>query len=283
MLLPMTDRPRPAANRTPRALRRRRGGWVLAALAGGVGAVLLIGWLLPTDTGEPLATLDGPVVVEPVLRPVVPASEPSPPPSEVAAAEPEPVEERVEVPSAEDRQWFQARVFDADGNEVHDAWLLPVDCEGFDYDVARRLHSAVAPGSCTVEAATRDGALMRRSDQVTVRLVAGAEPQVVRLELPSERTGGIGVRFMPTGSGMRVLSVVEGGPAWEAGLEVGDVIISVDGEAVDGLDQQEFVRRMTGPEGSSVEFEISYRDDVEEPSSEPVVERVRVRRRYLDG
>jgi carboxyl-terminal processing protease len=80
-----------------------------------------------------------------------------------------------------------------------------------------------------------------------------------------------------------VLSVVEGGPAWEAGLEVGDVIISVDGEAVDGLDQQEFVRRMTGPEGSSVEFEISYRDDVEEPSSEPVVERVRVRRRYLDG
>lgn len=125
---------------------------------------------------------------------------------------------------------------------------------------------------------------MRRTDQASLRLVADGTPQAVRLQFPEERTGGIGVRFMPTSTGMRVVSVVEGGPAWEAGLEVGDMIITVDGEAVDGLDQQEFVRRMTGPEGSSVEFEILYTDpDGATPGSERVVEQVRVNRRYLDG
>jgi C-terminal processing protease CtpA/Prc len=159
-----------------------------------------------------------------------------------------------------------------------------VACAGFDFDRESGLHSAFAPGECVIEAVRRDGALFRRSDQASLRLVADAGPQSVRLQLPEERTGGIGVRFLPINSGMRVVSVVEGGPAWDAGLEVGDVIVTVDGEAVDGLEQQEFVRRMTGPEGSSVEFEILYRDPESDGlTNEPVVERVRVNRRYLDG
>jgi len=161
---------------------------------------------------------------------------------------------------------------------------MPVACDGFDYDRKTGLHSAFAPSTCIIEAVRQDGALMRRTDQASLRLVADGTPQAVRLQFPEERTGGIGVRFMPTSTGMRVVSVVEGGPAWEAGLEVGDMIITVDGEAVDGLDQQEFVRRMTGPEGSSVEFEILYTDpDGATPGSERVVEQVRVNRRYLDG
>ena len=251
-----------------------------AALIGGIGAVVGIGWLSPADTGAPLKALEGePVAVAPPPRPFPSPAAPAPPLPERVAESPAP--EVVEGPTAEDRQWFQARVFDAHGEEVADATLLPVDCEGFSYDPARRLHSALAPGVCVVEAIRKDGALLRRSPQVSLRLTAGGPPQSVRLELPEERTGGIGVRFIPVRSGMRVMSVVEGGPAWEAGLEVGDVIITVDGEAVDGLDQQEFVRRMTGPEGTSVEFEILYQEGG--PDAEPVVERVCVKRRYLDG
>ncbi len=286
MLLPMMQRPRPSSSRTPRALRprssRRWGG--LAIVLGALGAALWVGWLLPADTGAPLGSLAVTPVEVPAVRPVPRAATPTPSPRTGPVLPPE-VERAPEVegPTAENRQWFRVEIVDADG-EPSQGGVMPVVCDGFDYDRETGLHSAFAPGACVIEAVRRDGALMRRSAQATLHLVADGPPQSVRLEIPEERTGGIGVRFLPMSTGMRVVSVVEGGPAWEAGLEVGDVIVTVDGEAVDGLDQQEFVRRMTGPEGSSVEFEVMYRDGESDGSAnEPVVERVRVNRRYLDG
>jgi len=257
---------------------------VLAIGLGVVGAALLVGWLLPADTGAPLESLAVAPIEVPAVRPVprVVPSSPSPRSGPVLPPQVEPSPE-VEGPTAENRQWFRVEIVDADGKPSQGG-VMPVACDGFDYDRESGLHSGFAPGACVLEAVRRDGALMRRSAQATLRLVAEGPPQSVRLEIPEERTGGIGVRFLPMSTGMRVVSVVEGGPAWDAGLEVGDVIVTVDGEAVDGLDQQEFVRRMTGPEGSSVEFEILYRDGESDGSAnEPVVERVRVNRRYLDG
>jgi membrane-associated protease RseP (regulator of RpoE activity) len=257
---------------------------VVAALSGALGAAVLVGWWLPADTGAPLREVVVPVAVP--ETPVV-AVRPSPSPAP-ALPRPSPVREpaepELEGPTADNRQWFRVQIVDADGSPVVGGHVAPVACDGFDYDRETGLHSAFAPQDCTLEAMKKDGMLRRRSEQETLRLVAGADPQRVRLELPEERTGGIGVRFLPISTGMRVVSVVEGGPAWEAGLEVGDVIVSVDGEAVDGLDTEEFVRRMTGPEGSSVDFEILYSDtDQASQGQEQVVEQVRVRRRYLDG
>lgn len=249
-----------------------------------MGAALLVGWLLPGDTGVPLTDLRLEDAPEPVSQRVVrpPPAVPAPAPAPRALPE-EPLLEAPDGPTADNRQWFRVELVESDGSPATGG-VMPVACDGFDYDRKTGLHSAFAPSTCIIEAVRQDGALMRRTGQASLRLVADGAPQAVRLQFPEERTGGIGVRFMPTSTGMRVVSLVEGGPAWEAGLEVGDMIITVDGEAVDGLDQQEFVRRMTGPEGSSVEFEILYTDpDGATPGSERVVEQVRVNRRYLDG
>ena len=67
--------------------------------------------------------------------------------------------------------------------------------------------------------------------------------------------------------------------AWEAGLEEGDVITAVNGEPAHDLDVQGFVDRMTGPEGSEVEFTIAYPGD----DGEPTDETVRVERRFIEG
>ena len=285
MLLPMTTPSRPPLRRTPRALEPRRGrrGLWLAGLVGVLAAVVLVGVWMPVDTGEAVSIRSGPDVVQPVAprRTATPAT-PMPSPRPVPPGQPTSDPPEVEGPVDERRQWFKVVVVDTTGAPT-EGGLMPVACAGFDYDPSLQLHSAFAPGECTIEAVRRDGALFRRSEAKTLRLEPGAPPQRVELVLPAERTGGIGVRFLPTRSGMRVVSLVEGGPAWEAGLEIGDVIITVDGEAVDGLDQQEFVRRMTGPEGSAVEFEILYADEASAGAEGPVVEQVRVERRYLDG
>ena len=61
-------------------------------------------------------------------------------------------------------------------------------------------------------------------------------------------------------------------------LEVGDEVVSVDGEAVNGMSSEEFIERMTGAEGTDVVFEVLYQDDDGER-----VEEVSVTRRFLDG
>jgi len=179
-------------------------------------------------------------------------------------------------PEAPGLAWMTIDVVDPEGRPNEGASVQPVDCPGFGYHPSARMHYAL-PGACTLSAVRRDGALFARSDPKQVDLSPG-RANYVQLELRAARTGGIGIRFQPGRRGMRVVSVVEGAPAWDAGLEVGDEVVSVDGEAVDGMTVQQFVQRMTGAEGTEVVFEVVYDDDGGER-----VEEVQVTRRYLEG
>src|SRR5207248_1056049 len=50
------------------------------------------------------------------------------------------------------------------------------------------------------------------------------------------------------------------GPAWEAGLQPGDLIVGVGGLSLSGLGLDEAANRLQGTEGSTVELGIQRRD-----------------------
>lgn len=116
------------------------------------------------------------------------------------------------------------------------------------------------PGWCTLVAVRMDGLLSTRSAPVEVEFVMG-ETAFVDIELPVERTGGLGVQIRPVGDGYEVVRVVPGAPAEDMGLRPGDVITEVDGLDAGAMEADEFIATLTGPEGSDVEFMVSMPGD----------------------
>lgn len=129
-------------------------------------------------------------------------------------------------------------------------------------------------GVCSVHAGRRDGALWTQAEPI--RVVAGTQ-DYVQLKLPSARTGGLGVSVKSDPDGIRVVAVHPNTPAYEMGLEAGDLIIEVDGYDTRELDLQEFIRTMTGAEGTEVDFVVEFDTD-EGPAQEPLS----IVRRYLE-
>ncbi|MBV8488171.1 MAG: PDZ domain-containing protein, partial [Planctomycetaceae bacterium] len=71
---------------------------------------------------------------------------------------------------------------------------------------------------------------------------------------------GLGVELKNDPKGLRLVGVIRGGPAWEAGLQSGDRIVKVAGQPVSGLSLDEAANRLQGTEGTSVDLEILQRD-----------------------
>ena len=67
---------------------------------------------------------------------------------------------------------------------------------------------------------------------------------------------GIGIMIRKIERGVLVSKVFPDGPAEEAGLEVGDLIISVNDEKIDGLDLSEISSKIKGVAGSSVSMKF---------------------------
>jgi len=70
---------------------------------------------------------------------------------------------------------------------------------------------------------------------------------------------GIGVRIGQDESGIYVVEVFKGMPAYKAGMLQGDYIKAVDGESIDGFTTTETVNRIVGKDGTEVKLTI-YRD-----------------------
>lgn len=68
--------------------------------------------------------------------------------------------------------------------------------------------------------------------------------------------GGIGVTIVPNPDGVEVTRVTPGLPAEKAGLHRGDLILSVDGEKIAGLDLQAAAMLLQGPVGEPVKLVI---------------------------
>jgi carboxyl-terminal processing protease len=69
--------------------------------------------------------------------------------------------------------------------------------------------------------------------------------------------GGIGIRMSETGAVPEVISPIDGTPAARAGLEPGDLIVAIDGQATNGMDLQKAVTLLRGDPGTSVTLTIA--------------------------
>jgi carboxyl-terminal processing protease len=67
---------------------------------------------------------------------------------------------------------------------------------------------------------------------------------------------GLGIELKLDTEGLRLVGVIRGGPAWEAGLKAGDQIVRVAGQSVRGLSLDEAASRLQGAEGSPVEIAV---------------------------
>lgn len=84
---------------------------------------------------------------------------------------------------------------------------------------------------------------------------------------------------------MNIVSVIEGGPAEAAGLQSGDVMVTVDGESIEGWTSEEIVAAVRGPEGEPVTLEIDRSGEIIEFTivRAPIVVPVTSTQYYGDG
>jgi carboxyl-terminal processing protease len=71
---------------------------------------------------------------------------------------------------------------------------------------------------------------------------------------------GLGIELKHDKEGLRLVGVIRGGPAWEAGLQPGDTIIRVDGSAIQGMGLDESANKLQGTEGTQVSLAIKKKD-----------------------
>ncbi|MFW5655153.1 MAG: S41 family peptidase [Roseicyclus sp.] len=97
--------------------------------------------------------------------------------------------------------------------------------------------------------------------------------------------GGLGIEVTQEDGFVRVITPMDDTPAQEAGVEAGDFITHVDGEALLGLTLEEAVDMMRGPVGSEIVITI-VREGAEEPFDITIVrDRIRLTavRHRLEG
>lgn len=75
---------------------------------------------------------------------------------------------------------------------------------------------------------------------------------------------GIGVYIASTDEGILIAGVMEGSPAEEAGLQRGDILVSIDGTSVEGYQLEDVSKNIRGPVDTSVDLVV--RRDGEEKS-----------------
>lgn len=71
---------------------------------------------------------------------------------------------------------------------------------------------------------------------------------------------GLGIELKSDNEGLRLVGVIRGGPAWEAGLLTGELIVQIDGITLKGMSLDDAANRLQGLEGSTVALVVRKRD-----------------------
>lgn len=72
---------------------------------------------------------------------------------------------------------------------------------------------------------------------------------------------GIGISVTARDSQPRIVEVYDGTPAQEAGLQAGDLLVNIDGQAVAGMSLDEMTTLVRGPAGTAVRIDVQRGDD----------------------
>ena len=71
---------------------------------------------------------------------------------------------------------------------------------------------------------------------------------------------GLGVELKIDKEGLRLVGVIRSGPAWEAGIKAGELIVAIDGRSIKGLNLDEAANRLQGTEGTAVQITLQRSD-----------------------
>ena len=71
---------------------------------------------------------------------------------------------------------------------------------------------------------------------------------------------GLGVELKIDKEGLLLVGVIRGGPAWEAGLKAGEMIVKVGGRPIKGMGLDEAANRLQGSEGTTLDLKVKRRD-----------------------
>ncbi len=71
---------------------------------------------------------------------------------------------------------------------------------------------------------------------------------------------GLGIELKLEGKALHLVGVIRGGPAWDAGVKIGDLITRVGGESVVGLSLDESAGKLQGADGTAVDLTVEHRD-----------------------
>jgi carboxyl-terminal processing protease len=71
---------------------------------------------------------------------------------------------------------------------------------------------------------------------------------------------GLGIELKLDSQGLRLVGVIRGGPAWDAGLKVNDVVTQVNGKPVRGQSLDEAASKLQGNEGTAVAITVLHPD-----------------------
>lgn len=82
--------------------------------------------------------------------------------------------------------------------------------------------------------------------------------------------GGLGIEIAVQNGVLTVLAPIEDTPAWKAGIQGGDKIVSINGESTKGFSLVEAAQKMRGKRGQAVKLGI-YRDGFNEPKEYSVM------------
>ena len=69
---------------------------------------------------------------------------------------------------------------------------------------------------------------------------------------------GIGAEIDLHDNRLRIVSPLEDSPAWQSGVMAGDMVLEIDGETTEGITIAEAVKRLTGPEGTTVVIKVRH-------------------------
>lgn len=101
-------------------------------------------------------------------------------------------------------------------------------------------------------------------------MVAGLDPHSQYLdkkafkefgESVSGRFSGVGLEIGPEDGMVKVVSPIEGSPAYRAGIKAGDLIVRIDDTPTRSINQSEAIKRMRGPAGTQVTLTVLRRDE----------------------
>lgn len=102
---------------------------------------------------------------------------------------------------------------------------------------------------------SKNGTLIQRTSIRPSRRTLSNQKQRVQLKIKGEEEAGIGVQIQNKGGDIHIIPLFSS-PAMKAGLTVGDVLLTVNGESVQGLKEEDVAYRLRGPKGSQLTLGI---------------------------